>query len=85
MSLLRTHVSSAAALSVCAVGSRLVSSHLDKTVRIWALPEVEVSTRTEHEIGNKADHHQITSMAMYDNMVVTGELSLSYYVGRTEV
>ena len=62
-----------AALSICNHSDKVVSSHLDKSVRIWSLAASEsVATNTEHHVGQRSDYHQILAMSKIDQRLFTG-------------
>ena len=63
-----------AALSLCTHADKVVSSHLDKSVKIWSLPSCSsVVTNTEHVVGQRSDYHQIMAMAKMDQYLFTGK------------
>ena len=69
------HFGITGALSVCNNSNRLVSTHLDESVRMWTLPSAkQVKASTERSVDLKPNYNQITQIAETEMFLLAGEL-----------
>jgi len=62
-----------AALSVCTHNARVISSHLDNSIRVWSLPAAAVEVNAEGAVGQRSDYHQVTAIAVAGERLLSGQ------------
>ncbi|XP_067949967.1 telomerase protein component 1-like [Watersipora subatra] len=76
-------ISTSSALSVCNNSNRLVSTHLDESVRMWTLPSAkQVKASTERSVDLKPNYNQITQIAETEMFLLAGSFDGSLAVWR---